>query len=1285
VEEQVKLRFSSSDLIAGFQETQKAIRDTTDIQKKYFDELISNYQTAIGSTDSYLQQQVAVRGVIEGIAKTSKTYGEQLKSLEAFQASLTAKTKEYADQGKNMGALAKQIAAVDKEIQSVKKSQDQLSSGDPIDELTRSFDKYEDAIKATDKAIGKIELSTGSFEDEQKGLKKIYDSIIKSQKRWIEDGKDISKLEDSLSRVRDKMEEVKGFQDQLEPPKGFIDSFKEVSGINLPDVSKLGPLAVGGAIVTGVAVMGKELANVTQEAFALRKEVAQLTNLSGGDLTNAAVGVQAISKAFGKEYDEILLTANAVSQQLGVTFDEALDQISEGLVLGADANGEYLDSLREYSPFIKQIGADQAQYNQILIESTRAGLFSDKGIDAVKEASIKLNEYTQSTEDALSALDESTVAEIRNNVAKGETFKAIQLISAELASGKLDAIEYSTIVADVFGSAGEDSSREFLENLQNVNGELGPMSTEARNVAEANAAMLDSQEKIAFQSQRLAVQFGGLGDAANLLFNYIKAGGLYLVNEFIAIINATTSRLFSAGSAISTFLSTGSFTQASAAYNKEFDRFYEALSGTSKAQEAGKAVANEFMSSLAEGLSKSDRKKAINEELKKLYQSLDDAGSLASQDFVDNVDGQIGVLEASLKRLNETGSTGGVGESPGEKRASEQAAKERAKQEEQAIKDQAKRNNDRIKALAKAEGDLVAEIAKIRASAEGAELSLLDSAEDRAARQLEIDDAKVDSQVQALLEKQALLDLEKSLTAEQLAELSDIELEMQAKANAEKLSLTEEQNALFQLIYAANEKKYSDTLEAEAGKRLAALQKETSDREAEKLKSFEDEKNRNIDLIMLQTDFYDEEGRLITDKQEIEKIKQDQILAQQEEFLQKQIDYYLNLQAAQQLAGTEDPALDGLLDNLKRQQALIAKARNEAQNNSAAEPGSILAALGLSEEYTEEQAEKIRESLQGAIDMLSDVSGYDLSGLQDVATAIQEALEDPDGFTGETWLAIAQGTVAVITSMLSGLNDVAREAVEERISFLDKEISEQEKILEQEQDNHDAGEAAYVEREQRTLDELNNQREAALSQQETLAKRQQKIDQLQQIAGLVTASVSLFKSLAPLGPIGIATATILTGTMFAFYAATQAKSKQLAQQYSGLRHGGYTGDGPVDKESGHFTHGQEFVHTQQKTLKHRSLFEAIHTNDETALDNELRKMVVERNLDLGLAMPGPSIGHSSTSQVIEIKENDRMERIMGDVRDSNRRIADNSETQVYEIGKSYLIKGKNRIKKVNAK
>jgi len=101
-----------------------------------------------------------------------------------------------------------------------------------------------------------------------------------------------------------------------------------------------------------------------------------------------------------------------------------------------------------------------------------------------------------------------------------------------------------------------------------------------------------------------------------------------------------------------------------------------------------------------------------------------------------------------------------------------------------------------------------------------------------------------------------------------------------------------------------------------------------------------------------------------------------------------------------------------------------------------------------------------------------------------------------------------------------------------------------------------AGYAANVEAKREELLQIEEAQIDAAKKREELLKQQQLLDEISQISSLVTASASLYQSLAPLPfGIGIAIATALTAGMFAAFIATKSKARNVAS----LEKGG-TGD-----------------------------------------------------------------------------------------------------------------------------
>ena len=111
----------------------------------------------------------------------------------------------------------------------------------------------------------------------------------------------------------------------------------------------------------------------------------QFTGKSGDDLKAFRNEVQAVADSFNADFRETLIATNALSKQFGISANEALQLVKDGFLSGADANGEFLDTLKEYPAYFKEAGISADQFVAIVAQTNKMGIFSDKGVDAIKE------------------------------------------------------------------------------------------------------------------------------------------------------------------------------------------------------------------------------------------------------------------------------------------------------------------------------------------------------------------------------------------------------------------------------------------------------------------------------------------------------------------------------------------------------------------------------------------------------------------------------------------------------------------------------------------------------------------------------------------------------------------------------------------------------------------------------------------------------------------------------------------------------------------------------------
>ena len=249
---------------------------------------------------------------------------------------------------------------------------------------------------------------------------------------------------EALQRIDAQTDKISTSVDALET--NAIDSFR-----NIADKSQN---SFGNFLVT--ANQGLELfdkfastLNFTQEYNALETSTKRFSNLTGTALDVVTGKAFKLGEVFGENSQDILKAANALTKQVGGTFQENLELIQTGFEAGANLNGDLLDQLSEYGPQLKAAGLNAAEGVAIITQAAKDGIYSDKAIDAIKEGGISIRELGKSQIDALVGIGIEA-----SDLAGKSTFESLQIISAGLQG-----------VDEIFKGAGEDAGFAFIEGL----------------------------------------------------------------------------------------------------------------------------------------------------------------------------------------------------------------------------------------------------------------------------------------------------------------------------------------------------------------------------------------------------------------------------------------------------------------------------------------------------------------------------------------------------------------------------------------------------------------------------------------------------------------------------------------------------------------------------------------------------------------------------------------------------------------------------------------------------
>lgn len=279
----------------------------------------------------------------------------------------------------------------------------------------------------------------------------------------------------------------------------------------------------------------------------------QFTGKSGDDLKAFRNQVQAVADTFNADFKETLISANALAKQFGISADEAIQLIQDGFIAGGDANGEFLNTLKEYPAYFKEAGISASQFVAIVAETNKAGIFSDKGVDAIKEGNLRLREMTTATAAALDGIGISST-QVQKDLQTGAktTFQVMQEVSAKLAELPDSAQSVGTAIADIFGGPGEDAGLQYLRTLKDISTDLDTVKSKAGELGRLQEEQLQSeielQNALAGLFDATGGSFEGFTTSIKVFINQgltaLIKGVVSLINYFIELYNE--SNLFRA-------------------------------------------------------------------------------------------------------------------------------------------------------------------------------------------------------------------------------------------------------------------------------------------------------------------------------------------------------------------------------------------------------------------------------------------------------------------------------------------------------------------------------------------------------------------------------------------------------------------------------------------------------------------------------------------------------------------------------------------------------------------
>lgn len=531
----------------------------------------------------------SITDLIKQLDELSDTYTNALKNIkaEAIQLAEILKkvsgatedgrktTKKAADDAERLARAQRDLAFAESE--NAKKLAELKLAQQEANQINKLI------VKINQSAEGSYNRLSAQY-----SLNKIYlNNMTKAERENTKEGKELVEQTRKIYEEMKRLQEATGkfqlnvgnYTEASDAIIAYGDKLKETLGLNSTFGESLLALGRGGAeskavftaIGDGAKALGKTLlgllsnpvflaiAGIAAAGAAFKwwydynaglveatRLTQQFTGKSGDDLKAFRNEVQAVADSFNADFRETLIATNALSKQFGISANEALQLVKDGFLAGGDANGEFLDTLKEYPAYFKEAGISADQFVAIVTQTNKMGIFSDKGVDAIKEANLRLREMTTATAAALDGIGISS-EQVQKDLQTGTktTFDVIQDVSAKLAELPDNAATVGAAIADIFGGPGEDVGLQYLRTLKDISTNMDEVKGKAGILAQLQEEQLQSQIELQNALSGLFDATGGnfetLTTQAKVFVNKgltaIIKGVIDIINYFIELYN----------------------------------------------------------------------------------------------------------------------------------------------------------------------------------------------------------------------------------------------------------------------------------------------------------------------------------------------------------------------------------------------------------------------------------------------------------------------------------------------------------------------------------------------------------------------------------------------------------------------------------------------------------------------------------------------------------------------------------------------------------------------------
>ena len=474
-------------------------------------------------------------------AKTDKAQ-QELRQLERATADLRKEMKARQNKMLDLEAAGKKESAEYKRLQT------------EIKNYNTQIKANETKLRSLRSAMDINVMTMSQLKKQARDLQTALNNTSKAA-----NPKEYEHLASQLRSVNGRMSELRrdasGLTESMgKQSSGIMGKFEGMfSSISGGWTKLVGVATAAVASISAVIEGAKWWYNYNVEIEEAQRLTREFFEISGDELTSVRSQISAIAAETGKEYKDVLGAVDTLMDQYGITAQEAINNIKDGIQAGADVNGTFLSQIQQYAPAFSDAGG---AVNDLVasITQTRSGIFNEAGMGLIQTATNRIRTMSSSTQNALNAIGISS-KQLEADLISGKTsiLEAIKMISGKIKELPENSMQVGEVMKSVFGKTASNEGMKLvktladmstnMEELKKVTGEHGELQ---REEIEAQAELNEKMSKFfglgenGFDELTMKAKIFGVKALSKIIDYTVK-----IINYFIDLYNE--SKIFRAG------------------------------------------------------------------------------------------------------------------------------------------------------------------------------------------------------------------------------------------------------------------------------------------------------------------------------------------------------------------------------------------------------------------------------------------------------------------------------------------------------------------------------------------------------------------------------------------------------------------------------------------------------------------------------------------------------------------------------------------------------------------